>query len=755
MFFPILFSVVAAGVIGVAMSYMAFKLLRIARMVNTGVHKEPVSDFIASRIKMVLQVVFGQSKVLEDRVIGVLHIFFMYGFLVLGIGHVEIVIEGLTYFMKIWGYEPFLYERIPGLGHDSWLIRFYHITQDVFALLTLVAVSGALYRRLSGRHARLMPRSMDAEIILFLEASLELSYFIFNGTFHLVHNDYIWHFDWSQPFTSLAAYPWTMMTSMPTVDFWYFFGWWIHVFIFCTFGCYIPHSKHMHLVFAGPNTYMFRKGPYAWRQPEVAAAERTKKPEQRAPARGLPPAIDFETAEEYGLSRFTQLPIQTLLNGVACTECGRCNAVCPAHLTHKPLKPKKVMRDIKRNMLKNGGAVLGQRNLIGLPVEANKEAEAALELFPFISRIDVDHEDPAQVRLLDGEYLDVDGSIHVDEAWACTTCGACVDVCPVLIDSVPGTLIGIRQQLVMTEGDMPAEVTNTMKNIERRGNPWGLGQDKRMDWAEGLDVPVFADIAAETPEREVEYLFWVGCAGSTDDNAKKVQQALVKILKASNVDFAVLGCEEKCTGDPARRLGNEMLFNQLAQENIEVMKQYKFKKIFTTCPHCFNSLKKEYGEFGVDYSVQHHTELLQELLADKRIPIDTKKQLEEEVTFHDPCYLGRYNKQYDAPREVLYAIGGGRESTKIKEMERNKEKSFCCGAGGGRMFLEEHIGDRVNVARTEQAMATGAKTIAVGCPFCKSMIIDGTKTKEVEDNIKVRDVAELLAERLLDIPPAE
>ena len=514
----------------------------------------------------------------------------------------------------------------------------------------------------------------------------------------------------------------------------------------------------MHLVFAGPNTFMYRKGPYAWRQPEALVADRKKKPEDRARARGLPPRIDFETAEEYGLSRITQLPLQSLLGSVACTECGRCNAVCPAHLTNKPLKPKKVMRDIKRNLLnRNASAVLSTRNLIGRPVEANKEAEAALELFPFISRIDVDHDDPSQVRMLDGEYLEVDGSIHVDEAWACTTCGACVDVCPVLIDSVPGTMIGIRQTLVMMEGDMPAEVTNTMKNIERRGNPWGLGQDKRMDWAEGLDVPVFADIAAETPDREVEYLFWVGCAGSTDDNAKKVQAALVRILKASNVDFAVLGCEEKCTGDPARRLGNEMLFSTLAQENIEVMKQYKFKKIFTTCPHCFNSLKKEYGEFGVDYSVQHHTELLQELLADKRIPLDTKKQLEEDITFHDPCYLGRYNKQYDAPREVLYAISGGKSAKKVKEMERNKEKSFCCGAGGGRMFLEEHIGDRVNVARTEQAIETGATTIAVGCPFCKSMIVDGTKTLEVEGNIKVRDVAELLAERLLvtETVPAE
>jgi Fe-S oxidoreductase len=281
--------------------------------------------------------------------------------------------------------------------------------------------------------------------------------------------------------------------------------------------------------------------------------------------------------------------------------------------------------------------------------------------------------------------------------------------------------------------------------MERQGNPWGVGQDKREDWAQGLDVPTFAGIAAETPERVVDYLFWVGCAGATDDNAKKVQQALVRVLKSANVDFAILGCEEKCTGDPARRMGNEAVFNQLAQENIAVLDQYKFKKIFTTCPHCLNSIGTEYGELGKDYTVLHHSQLLEELLKDKRIPIDTKKALDEHVTFHDPCYLGRYNKEYDAPREVLHAIGG---KAKLKEMERSKQSSFCCGAGGGRLFMEEHIGDRVNVERTKQAMATGATTVAVGCPFCKSMIVDGTKALDVEEKIKVKDIAELLAERL-------
>ncbi len=755
MIFPILFSLVTVGVVGAAFTFMFFALGRIAAMINTGVRDERHADHVGSRINMVIQIVFGHKKTLEDRTSGLLHIAFIYGFFILGIGHTEIVIEGLTYFMKALGGEPFLYEKLPGLSHTHPLIRAYHLTQDVMAFLILVAVVVALGRRWSGSVPRLMPRSADAEIILYFIGFLYLTFFLLSGSSKMMHDGFVSHFDWSQPFTSIAAWPWAHVATPMSVATLNFFFWWAHVVTFLMFGCYIPLSKHMHLVFAGPNTFFFQKGPYAWRQAPVVADERQKPPQERTRAMGLPPKINFETAEKYGIDKITELPWKTLLDGFACTECGRCNNVCPAHLTHKPLKPKKVLHDLKVNLLKkNGPTLLDVRDLMGRPIEANKDLEAALDLYPLVSKAEVDHSDPLQTRPFDGQYLQVDGQIHVDEAWACTTCGACVEACPVLIDSVPGALIGIRQALVMMESDMSPEIANTMKNLERRGNPWGIGQDKRMDWAEGLDVPVLAELVAAAqeqgkPDHEVEYLFWVGCAGSTDDNAKKVQQALVRILKAAKVDYAVLGCEEKCTGDPARRMGNEALFNQLAQENIEVLKQYKFKKIFTTCPHCFNSLKNEYGEFGVDFSVQHHTELLAELMKDNRIPFDTKNQLEEHVTFHDPCYLGRYNKEYDAPREILYGIGN---KSKIKEMERSKESSFCCGAGGGRMFMEEHIGERVNVARTEQAMATGATTIAVGCPFCKSMLIDGTKSKEVEEKIKVRDVAELLADRLIGAP---
>jgi Fe-S oxidoreductase len=324
--------------------------------------------------------------------------------------------------------------------------------------------------------------------------------------------------------------------------------------------------------------------------------------------------------------------------------------------------------------------------------------------------------------------------VHQDEIWACTTCAACIQACPVLIESVPGTLLALRQELVMMQSQFPAEATSAFKGMEVQGNPWGVGQDRRMEWAEGLDVPVIAQLG-----REVEYLFWVGCAGATDPRARKTTQALVRILKAAKVDFAVLGPEEKCTGDPARRMGNEYLFQQ---ENIETLKRHRFKKILVTCPHCLNSLGGDYRELGACYQVVHHSRLLAELMAEGRVPLAAAAEAEP-VTFHDPCYLGRYNKGYEPPREVL-----ARLDVRSTEMERNRERGFCCGAGGGRIFLEETIGKRVNVERTEQAIATGARTIAVSCPFCMTMITDGTKAKDVEGSLRVKDLAELVAERL-------
>jgi Fe-S oxidoreductase len=679
---------------------------------------EKLYDHPLERAIAVGKLVFAQKKVLEDPVSGLMHILFLYGFFTLGIGHTELVLYGLTYILVEFQVTPFLYETfLPDV-----VAHLYHLSQDVMAFLVIAISAFALGRRWSGKVKRLMPRSMDAEAILWFIIALYVTFFLFVGTnfANKMHAGTVEvAFQWYAPFSSLLAVGVFHGMGEGLRSGLHWLGFWTHLSIFLGFAIYIPMSKHMHLVFAGPNIWFFK--------------ERF----------GLPPAIDFETAEKYGIDRVYEFSWKTLLDTFACTECGRCNAVCPAHLTGKPLQPKKVLHDIKENLRHhNREAVMLHRDRIGRPMKGHEDLIAEQELpVPLLLRDEVDHDDKTQVGP-DGKYLKEEGQIHLDTLWACTTCGACADVCPVSIDSVPGALIGLRQNMVMMEADFPQEMTAAFKGMENQANPWGVGQDKREEWIEELDVPTFAKIEAEDPEREVEYLFWVGCAGSTDDRAKKTQKAMVKILKQANVDYAILGCEESCTGDPARRMGNEYVYDALARTNVEVLNSKKFKKIFTTCPHCFNSIANDYKDIGGDYTVQHHTELLAELIKDGKVK--PKGGDSENVVYHDPCYLGRYNQVYDAPRDVLGSVPG----VSVSEMELTKRKSFCCGAGGGRMWMEEHVGTRVNVDRTEQAMRTGAKTIAVGCPFCMTMITDGTKAKDVEEDIQVVDIAEVVADRL-------
>ncbi|MGE0454069.1 MAG: (Fe-S)-binding protein [Vicinamibacteria bacterium] len=715
---PILQSILTLALLLGAFGFMATRLLRLAALVRAGA---PVAEALtgrpAERLAKVVRMVFGHEKVLEDPWAGFMHVFFLYGFMTLGIGHVEVVLEGLTSFLRAFGRSPFGYESVLPPA----LLKLYHLSQDAMAFMVVLMAGIALGRRLSGRIGRLMPRSQDAERILWLIVWLYVTFFLLQGSTlalrRLATGDA--SFVASQPFTSVLAS--ALAGLSVSGNEWLRGGsFWAHVGVFLGFACYIPISKHMHLVFAGPNIYFFRRQRF-----------------------GLPPAVDFENSEKFGIDRVQELPWKTLLDTFACTECGRCNAACPAHTTGKPLLPMKVLHDVKLNLrYRNGEDLLALRDRFG-NVRPDKQGEAAAfePRTPLVAKAEVDREAPGALRS-DGAYTAFDGQVHVDELWACTTCAACVQVCPVMIDSVPGTLIGLRQSLVMMESEFPQEVTSAFKGMEVKGNPWGVGQDRREEWAEELEVPTFAQIAEQEPGREVEYLFWVGCAGATDPRARKTQRALVKILKAAKVDFAMLGCEEKCTGDPARRMGNEYLFNQLATENIETLKQYKFKKIFASCPHCFNSLKNDYKELGANYAVFHHTELIAELLKDGRVPLKPGA-VEGGVTFHDPCYLGRYNQGYEPPRQILQGIGAP-----VAEMEQSRERGYCCGAGGGRIFMEETLGKRVNVERTEQALATGAKTIAVGCPFCMTMLTDGTKAKNVEETVQVKDLAELVAERL-------
>jgi len=714
MILPVLQSLLTLVLLVGTFAFLFVRLRRIRALIGAGAPAdEPLAGPLRERLGKVASLVLGHRKVLEAPAAGLLHVFFLYGFLALGVGHLEIVLEGLTAFLRAFGKSAFSYASLLPDGLDAG----YHLSQDLLAAAVLAAAAVAMARRWSGHPRRLQPRSRDAENILWFILALYVTFFLLTGSSLALRQRAGpgVSFVAGQPFSSLVA---GALASLPDARLGLLRGaaWWAHVLVFFGFAAYIPMTKHMHLVFAAPNIFLFRKRRY-----------------------GLPPALDFEKTEKFGVDRVTELPWKTLLDTFACTECNRCNEACPAHATGKPLMPAKVVRDVKLNLLyRNGADILRLRDARGR-VLAGKEAEAAAfePRTPLISRAQVDRRAAAAVRA-DGAYQAVAGQVHVDEIWACTTCAACVEVCPVLIDSVPGSLIAMRQSLVMMESEFPGEATACFKGMEVQGNPWGVGQDRRLEWAEGLEVPVLAELG-----RPVEYLFWVGCAGATDPRARRTTQSVVRILKAAGVDFAVLGAEEKCTGDPARRMGNEYLFQQLAQENIETLKRYRFEKILVTCPHCLNSLGNDYRELGATYDVVHHTRLLSELMAAGRVPLEAAKADADLVTFHDPCYLGRYARGYEPPREVLAQLG-----VKAVEMAKSREQGFCCGAGGGRIFLEETIGKRVNVERTEQALATGARTVAVGCPFCMTMITDGTKAKDVEGTVRVKDVAELVADRL-------
>jgi Fe-S oxidoreductase len=335
------------------------------------------------------------------------------------------------------------------------------------------------------------------------------------------------------------------------------------------------------------------------------------------------------------------------------------------------------------------------------------------------------------------------GRVQEDTLWACTTCGACQEVCPVFIEH-PLKIIQMRQNLVLEQERTPPELVRTFRNLERQSNPWGIGNDQRMDWANGLDVPTIED------NPDPEYILWVGCAGAFDSRIIKQTRAMVKVLDAAGVDYAVLGHQEGCTGDPARRAGNEMLFQALAEQNVETLKSVGAKKVVTSCPHCLHTLRHDYPQFGAELEVVHHTQLIDHLFAEGKLAA-TKAPVET-ITYHDSCYLGRWNREFDAPRNIIHAVLAPGGDHGYRELPRSKRHGFCCGAGGGRMFMEEHDGQRVNENRTDEIIAAEVGAVAVACPFCNIMLTDGMKQRNMEEKIQVLDVAELVAASIPDVP---
>jgi Fe-S oxidoreductase/nitrate reductase gamma subunit len=460
--------------------------------------------------------------------------------------------------------------------------------------------------------------------------------------------------------------------------------WRLHLYLVLGFIAFIPYSRMLHII-TGPANIYFRS--------LVSKGE-------------LPPILNFETAETFGASKLEELTWKQLFDLDACTRCGRCLDHCPGAVTGKPLAPKKNWDSLRVHM----------------------EERAALR------RRGVDPDGEGQKKLI-GDAL------SEDVIWACTNCLACAMVCPVFIPCVD-KFLEMRRYLVLMESRFPPEVQLVFRNMENNSNPWGVGSGLRADWAKGLEIKTMAE------DSEGDLLFWVGCAGSFDDRSKKVALALVKILKAVGVKFSILGTEEGCCGDSARRIGNEYLYQTLVQTNIEVLKNYQVKKILTMCPHCFNTLKNEYPQFGGKYEVVHYTQFLAELLGQGKLKL--AKPVDKVITYHDSCYLGRANEVYEEPRKILRAIPG----LKMVEMERNHIRSFCCGAGGGRMWMEEKLGSRINQERTDQALKTRAQMVGTACPYCLTMLGDGIKEKGLEESLSAVDLAELV-EQCLEIPPAE
>jgi len=453
--------------------------------------------------------------------------------------------------------------------------------------------------------------------------------------------------------------------------------WWVHLFLSFAGIAYVPFSKLFHVLASPVNMYFKNTNP-----------------------RGQLSTMDLENSETFGVSDINEFTWKQLLDLDACTECGRCQDQCPAFNSEKPLSPKKLIQDLQGYMSKRGPEL----------IKAKKTGSEA-----------------------DPEFI-VGNAVTEDEMWACTTCMACQEHCPVGIEHIQ-KIVDLRRGQVLMESKFPNELNPAYKGLETNSNPWNMGAATRADWSEGLDVPTIAD------KDDVDYLWFVGCAGAFDDQAKETSKALAKILNAAGVSYAVIGADEQCCGDPARRSGNEYVFQMLAEANVEMFKNIKFKKVITACPHCFNVIANEYPQFGGEFEVVHHTEVIAELLKEGKINVSGDGI--DSAAYHDSCYLGRYQNIYDAPREILEAVSG----KKTKELDRHHDSSFCCGAGGARMFMEEDIGTRINHIRIDEAVKAGVDTLGVGCPFCLVMLQDAVKEKGIE-NIQVEDLAQLVAKNL-------
>jgi Fe-S oxidoreductase/nitrate reductase gamma subunit len=621
--------------------------------------EENRSDHGATRLKTLLAVTFGHLRFWKELYPGSMHFLIFWGAIIIFLGKI----------VRLFSYPVGL------TNPPQSIFKYASFVSEIGGLLVIIGGCLAVYRRYIVKPSRLETKSTNTLIYSWGIVLLITGYFVKGYRIALIGGSVVpdW-FSWA-PISYLISRFFLILPTAPLNELLIWHRVLIHAlpaFLFFAY-VFITRTPLQHFFLSPINVY--------FRNLKLKGI--------------LLPIPNFEEAETFGVREISEFTWKQLLDLEACTNCGRCQDVCPAHLSQKPLSPRRMTQNLKDHLWREGP------KLLTTPID-QRQPEAIMEKI-----------------------------VGEDELWACTACMACEEACPVYIEQVIRN-IDLRRYLVLVETKYSSEVRLTLKNLEKSNNPWGMSRGVRTEWTKGLEIKTFAEVT------DPEILFWVGCCGSLDARNQRVATSVVKILQACQVRFGILGNEEGCCGDPARRIGNEYLFQTIAEANIEIMKRYGVKKILTLCPHCFHTLKNEYPQFGGEFQVIHHTQFLTELLTSGKLKLT--KPIDKVITYHDSCYLGRANQIYEAPRKILHSIPG----LKLIEMERHHNRSFCCGAGGGRMWMEEHIGTRINQMRTDQAIEVKAEWVGTACPYCLTMLGDGIKEKGKAETMAAYDLSELV-----------